>query len=143
MSKVFYIQQCIQQYIKLPWINLYVVSFLKNKVFAEHKENLDIGSICGKEYNFFSQIYYYLKKIREKNESIDFNILFELIKLAKSNENLSSFIYSEKYIFIEKLKLKLNEFRLLGKNAPNDKKLVDLFKPYPIDYYQLYESPYN
>lgn len=93
--------------IKLPLINLDVASFQKNKVFAEHKENLDIGSICGKEYNFFSQIYYYLKKIREKNESIDFNILFELIKLAKSNENLSSLIYSEKYIFIEKIGIEI------------------------------------
>ena len=80
---------------KLPAINLDVISFQKNKVFSEYKENLDITSIYGKEFNFFSQIYYYLKKIRKKNESIDFNILFELIELAESEENLSSFTYSE------------------------------------------------
>ena len=36
--------------IKLPWINLDVVSFQKNKVFAEYKENLEITSIFGKEF---------------------------------------------------------------------------------------------
>lgn len=88
----------------------------------------------------FSQIFSYLNKLRINKEKVNFDVLFEFINLANKKGNLSKYEYKEKFIFVEELKIKLCEFALSERVIPNDEKINNLFKAYPIDYNQLYEG---
>lgn len=104
------------------------------------KEELDVAELCGKEFEFLSQIYIYLKKIRVENLNINFDVLFEFLRVVKEKEKNISSSYIENFIFIEEIKASLNEFSLSEKNIPNDDKLVKLSSSYPVEYNILLSS---
>ena len=104
------------------------------------KEELDVAELFGKEFEFLSQIYIYLKKIRVENLNINFDVLFEFLRVAKEKEKNISSSYIENFIFIEEIKASLNKFSLSEKNIPNDDKLVKLFSSYPVEYNILLSS---
>lgn len=43
--------------IELPWDNIDVVSFQKNNVIMELKENFDIHNLCNDEFEFFHKFF--------------------------------------------------------------------------------------
>ena len=126
--------------INLPWINVITSGRPKHDIYADLKENIDVCALCGKEYELFSKIYIYLKMVREKKQILNFDVLFEFINESKIKEFSQGPKYEEKYIFIEKLKLKLNDLRITGKNIPQEVDLIKLFYSYPIDYIRLLDS---
>ena len=69
--------------IDLPWINMDFPNILKNKEILRLKENMDIVGLCGKEYEFLAKIYIYLKKVREGKNTLNFEVLRELLKMEK------------------------------------------------------------
>ena len=104
-------------------------------------ESFDIFKYCKKEYNFFCQIYYYLKKIRDGNLQIDFDVLFEIFESEKRRTKLcETGPGNSGYIFLDELKIKLISFKPSGKVLPKDEKLRELFNGFPIDYLKLYNS---
>ena len=86
--------------IKLPWLNIISSGRPKHELFADLKENLDVCAFCGKEYELFSKIYIYLKTIRERKIKPNFDILFELVNISKSQDFSNEPKYEEKFIFI-------------------------------------------
>lgn len=123
----------------IPWKQIDSISFQKNQKILESKLSYNIEKYCGKEFHFLSQFYYYFKKIREENNPIEFEVLFDFLKQAKKEEKLFPSSYEDKYIFIKELKMRLEEFKLSGLNYPKDPKLIKLFEKYPINYHKLYE----
>lgn len=95
------------------------------KKFLQMKEELDMVELCGKEFEFLSQIYICLKKIRFKKLNNIFDVLFEFLKIAKVIEKCISSSYIENFIFIEEIKAHINEFSL-------SEKIPD--SSYPVEY---------
>ena len=78
--------------------------------------------------------------LREKKQKVNFDVLFEFINESRIKEFSQGLKYEEKYIFIEKQKLKLNDLKITGKNIPKEVDLIKLFNSYPIDYIRLLDS---
>ena len=125
--------------IPLPWENINCFNFDKNKIILEMKKNFRIYDYCGRNYNFLSQIYFYLEKIRANNSEIDFDVVEEFLRIEKESMAIKS-NYARKYIFLDEIIVKLNEFKISGKAVPEDKKLRKLFENYPIDFRIYYNS---
>ena len=102
---------------------------------------MDIVGLWGKEYEFLVKIYIYLKKVREGKNILNFEVLRELLKIEKINDE-KSIEYDEKYIFIKKVKAEIEGSILDNEqnNEQNDNNMLDLFNPYPINYKQLRDS---
>ena len=62
--------------------------------------------------------------VKNAEKNLDYEVVFELLKNAKKNEKKYSPYYKEKFIFLKKLKIKLNEFKLSGLNFPTVPSLI-------------------
>ena len=88
-------------------------------MILERKVNFRIYDYCGSNYNFLSQIYFYLEKIRESKSEINFDVIEELLRIEKEVMSIKG-NYARKYTFLDEIIVKLNKFKISGIAVPED-----------------------
>ena len=126
--------------ISLPWENIEISNLYRNKAILEMKQQFNFEKICGVEYEFLSKGLVYLKKIKEGNYKLDFDVINEIIKEVKNYKNPRDIQYDSQFCFLDLLKTKLREFIQTDYQVPKGNQLLKLFQAYPIDFKLLYQN---
>ena len=113
--------------ISLPWENIEISNLYRNKAILEMKQQFNFEKICGVEYEFLSKGLVYLKKIKEGNYKLDFDVINEIIKEVKNYKNPRDIQYDSQFCFLDLLKTKLREFIQTDYQVPKDNQFLKLF----------------